>query len=274
MRDLCALCISTLTFALLCPGLASGEQIDSPATPPAPEAPLAQVTAVQGSQAFIEHQGQVARAKLKQPIYAGDRFFTGQDSRMRVSFDRGGSVDLDENTDPSLTADLKCLFIRLFARGALFVRGADICLENKPNAVAQYSDVGYRILPQEGAAGILRVTVIQGEVRTLQPPDVRVPAGYQLDLQDGQVLKGPYPATEQDRQDATSWTRFAESHPPAWLTGLMIGLGAAAAGAIVSQHGHEHHAPSSSEPPSGGEAPQSTSTDPLTGQPSRGSGTP
>jgi hypothetical protein len=261
MRDLYALCVSTLIFALLCPGLAAGDQVDSsaPLQPPAPEAPLAQVTALQGSQAFIEHQGQVARAKMHQPIYEGDRFFTGQNSRMRVSFDRGGWVDLDENTDPSLKTDIECLFIRLFAHGALFVSGANICLENKPNAVAQYSDVGYRILPQESAAGILRVTVIQGEVRTLQPPGVRVQAGYQLDLQNGQVLKGPYPATEQDLRDATSWTRFTESHLPGWLAGAAIGIGAAVLGTVASEHRHESHQPSPSPqpPPTGAGTQQS-----------------
>lgn len=239
MRDFCTLCISTLAFALLAPGLALSAQIDSSAQPPAPapEAPLAHVTALQGSEAFIEHQGQVARAQLKQPIYAGDRFFTGRNSRMRVALDRGGLVDLDENTDPSLKVDIECLFIHVFHMGAMYVSGANICVENAPNAVAQYSDVGYRILPQEGAAGILRITVIQGEVRTLQPPGVRVAAGEQLDLQNGQVLKGPYPATDQDRQDATSWRRFAESHMPGWLPGVAIGLGLGVIGAFS---GHDH----------------------------------
>lgn len=93
---------------------------------------VATVTAIQGSRAWVEPGagGPVQAATVGRRIHVGDRFFTGAGTRMALSFARGGSVELDENTDPGLLQELECLVISLFHRGRLFVDATDVCVES------------------------------------------------------------------------------------------------------------------------------------------------
>ena len=172
---------------------------------------LGRVTAVQGPSAFVEHLGRTSRAQFGQPIFENDRFFTGDGSKLRIGLAQGGELDVAPNTDPTLVQEAQCLFIRLFRSGAMFLSGSQICVESAPNAVIQHSRVGYRVLPQP--PGLLRVTVIEGQVTTLQPPGIVVSAGNQIDLLNGRVARGPYPSSPADRREATSWTNFGGRGP-------------------------------------------------------------
>ncbi|MDB5938919.1 MAG: hypothetical protein JWP77_1283, partial [Polaromonas sp.] len=143
--------------------------------------PVGRITAIEGPNAFVDrgNHGAGQPAQLGQPLLAGDRFYTGPGTRMKVDFWNGGYIQLDENTDPSLLQDLNCLVVSLFRSGRIFVDKSNACVESLGTRSQQFSKVAYSVMP---AGAYLQITVVEGEARTLLPAPATVPAGWRIDL--------------------------------------------------------------------------------------------
>jgi hypothetical protein len=179
-------------------------------TPPPPSGSIVgYITAIQGSNGFVEHLGGTVSASVNQPIFQGDRFFTRAATGMQISLNSGAILDVQENTDPTIVQEIQCLFIRLFQSGEIYVSGSNVCIESAPNAVIQHSAVDYKVLfPPGGRPKVLRVLVLSGQAQSLRPPGTIINAGFQLDLQNGRPLGFPVPASPLELRRIRAWTDF------------------------------------------------------------------
>ena len=172
--------------------------------------PVGRITFIEGPNAFVDrgNHGAGQPAQLGQALLAGDRFYTGPATRMKIDFWNGGYVELDENTDPSLFQDLNCLVVSLFRSGRIFVDKSNACVESLGTKSQQFSKVAYSVMP--AASTYLQITVVEGEARTLQPAPATVPAGWRIDLTsrgllgDGRAYRVPEEAIRQ----SIGWTQY------------------------------------------------------------------
>src|SRR4051812_28139292 len=105
---------------------------------------------------------------------------------MEVTLESGGTVVLDENTDPSFFQTAKCFVIRLFSGKMTVTNSRPVCVENGPNVAGQHSYVLY-----EASSGSLRMTVFQGQVTTISPPGFTINPGESMVLQNGRAASPP-----------------------------------------------------------------------------------
>lgn len=169
---------------LACPTCTTSPAVPSTtaATPPVP-VQVAHVSAIyNGSAAFV---GSTA-ARVNEPIYLGDHFYTGAGTMMEVTLESGGTVMLDENTDPGFFQTAKCFIIRLLSGRMTVTNTQPLCVENGPNVAGQHSYVLY-----EAHSGSLRITVFQGQVTTLSPSGFTINAGQSMILQNGRAVGPP-----------------------------------------------------------------------------------
>ncbi|NDP65040.1 hypothetical protein [Polaromonas sp.] len=171
--------------------------------------PVGRITFIEGPNAFVDrgNHGAGQPAQLGQALLAGDRFYTGPGTRMKIDFWNGGYLEIDENTDPSLFQDLNCLVVSLFRSGRIFVDKSNACVESLGTKSQQFSKVAYSVMP---AGAYLQITVVEGEARTLQPAPATVPAGWRIDLTsrgllgDGRAYRVPEEAIRQ----SIGWTQY------------------------------------------------------------------
>ena len=171
--------------------------------------PVGRITSIEGRNAFVDrgNHGAGQPAQLGQALLAGDRFYTGPGTRMKIDFWNGGYIELDENTDPSLFQDLGCLVVSLFRSGRIFVDKSDACVESLGTKSQQFSKVAYAVMP---AGQYLQITVVEGEARTLQPTVATAPGGWRIDvnnrglLGDGRAYRVPDEAIRQ----SIGWTLY------------------------------------------------------------------
>lgn len=174
-----------------CSGAAGIDGLSSANTLP-PRAPscerVAHVTALYGgSFAYIEHEGRSVPAKFNDPICLGDQFRTGPGTKLEVTFESGGTVTLDVNTDPNFFQTAECFFISIFT-GRMAVNKNDVCIQSGANKARQHSYVLYEAVPN---AASLEIMVIQGRVETIDPAGYTVRAGQRIMLSRGQPLAPP-----------------------------------------------------------------------------------
>ena len=176
---------------------------------PLPQNWIGKITSIEGRNAFVDpgNSGAGRQAQLGQALLAGDRFYTGPGTRMKVEFAGGGYMELDENTDPSLFQDLNCLLISLFKSGRIFVDKSAACIESLGTRSQQFSKVVYAVIP---AGPYVQITVADGEVRTLQPVVTTAPKGWRIDMNSRAMLgQGrPYPVSEETVREAIGWTFY------------------------------------------------------------------
>ncbi|ABM37921.1 hypothetical protein [Polaromonas naphthalenivorans] len=173
--------------------------------------PVGRITSIEGPNAFVDrgNHGAGQPAQLGQALLAGDRFYTGPGTRMKIDFWNGGYLEMDENTDPSLFQDLGCLVVSLFRSGRIFVDKSDACVESLGTKSQQFSKVAYAVMPA-GAGPYLQITVVEGEARTLLPAVATAPGGWRIDvnsrglLGDGRAYRVPDEAIRQ----SIGWTLY------------------------------------------------------------------
>jgi hypothetical protein len=170
---------------------------------------IGRITSIEGPNAFVDlgNHGAGRPAQLGQTLLAGDRFYTGPGTRMKIDFWNGGYVELDENTDPSLFQDLSCLVVSLFRSGRIFVDKADACVESLGTRSQQFSKVVYSVMP---AGPYLQITVVDGEARTLLPAVVAAPKGWRIDVNSRSVLADgrAYRVSDEAIRQSIGWTLY------------------------------------------------------------------
>ncbi|MEO6320782.1 MAG: hypothetical protein ABIR56_08855 [Polaromonas sp.] len=170
---------------------------------------IGRITSIEGRNAFVDpgNSGAGRPAQLGQTLLAGDRFYTGPGTRMKIDFWNGGYVELDENTDPSLFQDLNCLVVSLFRRGRIFVDKADACVESLGTRSQQFSKVVYSVMP---AGPYLQITVVDGEARTLRPVVMAAPKGWRIDVNNRVILGDgrAYRVSDEAIRQSIAWTQY------------------------------------------------------------------
>ena len=171
--------------------------------------PVGRITSIEGPNAFVDrgNHGAGQPAQLGQALLAGDRFYTGPGTRMKIDFWNGGYLEIDENTDPSLFQDLNCLVVSLFRSGRIFIDKSNACVESLGTKSQQFSKVAYSVMP---AGAYLQITVVEGEARTLQPAPATIPAGWRIDLTSGGLLGNgrAYRVPEEAIRQSIGWTQY------------------------------------------------------------------
>jgi len=168
-------------------------------TPPQQQPPLgkvvAHVTRLYGTNAFVGS----ARAAEGQPIRLNEHFYTGAGTKMEVTLEKDGStIVLDENTDPFFTT-VRCFWIRL-SKGTMAVTNKDpVCAEAGSAKGRQHSFVIYQV-----NGGTTTIAVFDGQVTTIEPPDITVNAGQILTVQNGQT-SGPQPMDQDTINRLQAW---------------------------------------------------------------------
>ena len=190
----------------------------NPGAGPPPLAWIGRITSIEGRNAFVDpgNSGAARPAQIGQTLLAGDRFYTGPGTRMKIDFRSGGYIELDENTDPSLFQDLSCLVVSLFRSGRIFVDKSDACIESLGTKSQQFSKVVYSVMP---AGPYVQITVVEGKARTLQPAVVEAPAGWRIDLNSRAILADgrAYQVSEETVRQSIAWTLYYRNRgaPPA-----------------------------------------------------------
>ncbi|MBH2010803.1 MAG: hypothetical protein I8H71_13950 [Xanthomonadaceae bacterium] len=170
---------------------------------------VGRITSIEGPNAFVDrgNHGAGQPAQLGQALLAGDRFYTGPGTRMKIDFWNGGYLEMDENTDPSLFQDLGCLVVSLFRSGRIFVDKSDACVESLGTKSQQFSKVAYAVMP---AGPYLQITVVEGEARTLLPAVATAPGGWRMDVNSRGVLADgrAYRVSDEAIRQSIGWTLY------------------------------------------------------------------
>lgn len=204
----------TLLLALLAacaplPPAPYPEGTGGPGSGPPPQRWIGRITSIEGRNAFVDpgNVGAGRPAQLGQTLQAGDRFYTGPGSRMKIDFWNGGNIELDENTDPSLFQDLSCLVVSLFRSGRIFVDKSDACIESLGTKSQQFSKVVYSVMP---AGPYLQITVVDGKARTLLPAVAEAPTGWRIDVNGRAILANgrAYQVSEEAIRQSIAWTLY------------------------------------------------------------------
>ena len=141
--------------------------------------PIATVSYAQGDAYILRANSNAPTAAIKdEPLYAGDGFRTGAGTMQLVPAS-GGTVDVYPGTDPIIEKSF-CFAVRLFSHGGLHVNGHGICV----NETLTASDVGYEFV----RPGVMRVWVLEGQVRLLLPPFATITSGQRADVEKGRII--------------------------------------------------------------------------------------
>lgn len=196
------------------PGGYGGPPPSAPA-PPGGAPPVGTLTDIRGPNAYYQRggTGPAARAYDGLPVYAGDRIYTGEGTRMTLRFSQGGHAELDERTDPvpRFLADLGCLIVDLLRTGRMFVDGSAVCVGAVGTIARQDSQVVYDVRP-----GYAQITVAGGRAEVWRPRRIAVPAGWRVDANARALVSGgAYQLTRRQVEDAVRWTQWYQRSRPA-----------------------------------------------------------
>ncbi len=155
-------------------------------------------------------------------IASGDRVVTGPSSSARLNFYRGGSVQLDADTDPEiydrsdpgfwqglyveLRDYLRCVTRVIFNTGQLYAEGESetSCVSHGPETMIPRSQFNLQIVPGQDV-----LTVVTGEVALAGTAPAAVPGGTQVVLAEGRIVAERRVGPEELRQ-ITAWrNRYA-----------------------------------------------------------------
>lgn len=156
---------------------------------------VARVTAIYGTAAFVGS----APAKYGQAIFTGDHFYTGPGTKMEVTLDDGGTIVLDENTDP-LFEKAKCFWIRLTSGTMNVYNKREMCVAAGSAKVTQHSNVMYA-----ARGGRVTIAVFEGQVTTIQPAGYTINGGQIFVVQNGNPVGPPRPMSQDVINRLQSW---------------------------------------------------------------------
>lgn len=159
-------------------------------------------------------------------VASSDRVVTGPASSARLNFYRGGSVQLDADTDPEIydRSDpgfwqglyvesreyLRCLTRVVLNTGQLYAegQGETSCVSHGPETMIPRSRFNLKIAPGQDV-----LTVVSGEVALAGAQSVSVRGGTQATLAGGRIVAQRRVGPEELRQ-ITAWrTRYAFTTP-------------------------------------------------------------
>jgi hypothetical protein len=155
---------------------------------------------VSGAQVFVDG----TPASTGSPIYDGSRVVTGSSSSCLVDLEGGGSIQLDENTDPLFTL-LKqgfCILIEI-GSGQVFEDTPGQCIRFKTPDGSANSDTKVNIDLRSGRTAW---TVAHGEVR-LNPPVSYVVRPYEQVTVSHQRIVERRRVTPAELANITAWRR-------------------------------------------------------------------
>jgi hypothetical protein len=159
-------------------------------------------------------------------IGSGDRVVTGPSSSARLNFYRGGSVQLDADTDPEIydRSDpgfwqglyvesreyLRCLTRVVFNTGQLYAEGQSetSCVSHGPETMIPRSQFNLQIL-----SGQDLLTVVAGEVAVAGVRSASVPGGTQVAFAAGRIVYQRRVGPEELRR-ITAWRNQFAFAPP------------------------------------------------------------
>ena len=186
-----------------------GTQPPVPPPPPVHQPPtqpiqipeqVARVLDVDGNFASIEREGRPVPVTPGQPIFTGDHFQTGPGTKLNIALDAGGTIQLDQNVDPTFFKTVKCVVLDFF-KGRLAVDASGACVESGKSRVYLNSYV----LFEAGANESLRVTVVRGRAETITPVGIIINEGETLVLQRGRAIGSPRRLSQQEINRLLSW---------------------------------------------------------------------
>jgi len=183
-----------------CPGCGVGTGTAGTLQPPPPPPPHVQVAHVSnifgGSNAFVGS----TRASINQPIFLGEHFFTGAGTKMEVTIEDGGTVLLDQNTDPGFFTVMQCFWIRLSSGAMTVTNKKEMCVDAGGAKVTQHSYVLYTV-----HGGQETVAVFEGSVTLRSPPGYTLTAGQILVLQNGRPVGPPRQMSQDEINRLQAW---------------------------------------------------------------------
>src|SRR3954471_23226404 len=128
-----------------------------------------------------------APAATGMTIYSGDLVVTGPESSAKAILFAGGSVQLDENTDPwfqdFVLQGYKCIVQVILNSGQAAVDGSNACVSHGPNFAYPSSEFIFRV----DSRGVT-LTVTEGLVMAGGSQWTAVAAGTQATLTGGSVV--------------------------------------------------------------------------------------
>jgi hypothetical protein len=160
---------------------------------------------ISGPNVFLNGSG----AENGMSVYNGDNVTTGSGSSAIVVLPNGGSVQLDENTDPIFTWERFqtgiCLIVKIF-RGQAWVDESEYCvgLINSNTDLLINSKVNIKIAPSRSV-----ITVLEGNVTIERPRKLRIQASEQVTISE-RGIEGVRKLTRQELRSVISWRGIYE----------------------------------------------------------------
>lgn len=139
-------------------------------------------------------------------VFAGDKIATGAGTSVRIRLRQGGSIVLDENTDPRLVREGLCLLIKVFY-GRLLADGNGLCIEDPNLSGVLNSRINLRTDP---ASGVSEVTVIEGRFDVNRPRPISLGRFERLVVERGAAR----PVQQLDAREAQAAQAWAQAWAP------------------------------------------------------------
>ncbi|MCP4114245.1 MAG: OmpA family protein [Desulfobacteraceae bacterium] len=134
---------------------------------------------VMGDNAFLN--GEAATSGMK--IYCGDHLYTEEDTSVVVNFDRGGFVQLDENTDPVFDYIKNGMYIMMrILTGRAYAESDKLCLNAPQLSSCSHSKIQIDIGVEKTV-----LTLLEGRAEIEVPEIYRMGAGQQVIVSDSQI---------------------------------------------------------------------------------------
>ena len=156
-----------------------------------------------------------APAATGMTIYSGDLVVTGPESSAKAILFAGGSVQLDENTDPwfqdFVWQGYKCIVQVILNSGEAAIDGSNACVSHGPNFAYPSSEFVFRV-----DRGGDTLTVTEGHVMAGGAQWTTVTAGTQASLAGGRVVAQRQVSAEEIRR-IIGWRyryRFTQAAAP------------------------------------------------------------
>lgn len=142
-----------------------------------------------------------SRTKAGRAVKSGDNVSTGPGSRATVTLNQGGSVTIDENTDPQFLQEAWCVLVKML-KGQVHGDGPGLCFETPHASGVIQSEVNFRVTDAETI-----ITVFAGSVELTSPSQVRLERFQQVRILEGRVLPVRTLSSEEVRS-VFRWIRY------------------------------------------------------------------
>ena len=171
------------------------------AIPPAePSKNLIGTLRISGPNVFLNR----TRAENGMSVYNGDAVTTGSASSAIIVLPNGGSIQLDQNTDPIFTWERFqtgiCLIVKIL-RGQAWVDESEYCvvLKTPDTDALTHSKVNVKVSPGRSV-----ITVLQGNVAIERPHKLRITGSEQVTISE-RGIEEVRKLTRQELRSVVSW---------------------------------------------------------------------